>query len=62
MVISVTHDLNLALQFSDHVIVLDRGRIAAAEGAPEDVFTPRLIHDVFGVEATLSAGRLHYEA
>ncbi len=60
-VISVTHDLNLALQFADHALVLDHGRLAA-EGAPEDVFTPRLIHDVFEVEATLNAGRLHYEA
>ena len=50
LVISVTHDLNLALQFADHALVLDHGRLAA-EGAPEDVFTPRLIHDVFGVRS-----------
>jgi iron complex transport system ATP-binding protein len=60
-VISVTHDLNLALQFADRALVLDHGRLAA-EGKPADVFTPRLIHDVFGVDATLNAGRLHYEA
>jgi iron complex transport system ATP-binding protein len=60
-VIAVTHDLNLALQFADHALVLDHGRLAA-EGAPGDVFTPRLIRDIFEVDATLTGGRLHYEA
>jgi iron complex transport system ATP-binding protein len=61
LVISVTHDLNLALQFADRALVLDHGRLAA-EGAPAEVFTPQLIHDVFEVNASLNAGRLHYEA
>jgi len=52
LVVAVTHDLNLALQFSDHVIVLDRGRIAAA-GDPGNVLTPALIRDVFGVTAEI---------
>jgi iron complex transport system ATP-binding protein len=60
-VIAVTHDLNLALQFADHALVLDHGRLAA-EGAPGDVFTPRLIRDIFEGDATLTGGRLHYEA
>jgi ABC-type cobalamin/Fe3+-siderophores transport system ATPase subunit len=61
LVISVTHDLNLALQFADRALVLDRGRLAS-DGAPADVFTPQLIREVFEVDATLNAGRLHYEA
>jgi ABC-type cobalamin/Fe3+-siderophores transport system ATPase subunit len=52
LIVAVTHDLNLALQFSDHVIVLDRGRIAAA-GEPGSVLNPALIWDVFGVHAEM---------
>jgi iron complex transport system ATP-binding protein len=61
LVISVTHDLNLALQFADRALVLHQGRLAA-DGAPAEVFTPPLIHEIFEVDATLNAGRLHYEA
>ena len=66
LVVAVTHDLNLAFQFSDRVIVLDQGRIAA-DGAPGDVLNPELIDRVFGVRAALlprSGGRpfLMYEA
>lgn len=52
LVVSVTHDLNLALQFSDRAIVLQAGRIAA-DGAPGDVLNPDLIDRVFGVHAHL---------
>lgn len=52
LIVAVTHDLNLALQFSDHVIVLDRGRIAAA-GGPASVLNPALIREVFGVDAEM---------
>jgi len=60
VVISVTHDLNLALQFADRVLVLDRGRIAG-DGAPEAVLTPELIDRVFGVRASIDGRWLHYE-
>jgi len=61
LVVSVTHDLNLALQFADRAIVLDQGRVAA-DGAPREVLTPGLVHQVFAVHATIHSGRLHYEA
>jgi iron complex transport system ATP-binding protein len=48
LVIAATHDLNLALTYSDRVVVLDRGRIAA-DGIPSEVLTPELIGRVFGV-------------
>jgi iron complex transport system ATP-binding protein len=60
-IVSVTHDLNLALQFADRVLVLDRGRIAA-DGVPAEVLTPELIDSVFEVRASVHQGRLHYEA
>ncbi|NBC18781.1 MAG: heme ABC transporter ATP-binding protein [Bacteroidetes bacterium] len=46
-VLAILHDLNLAAQYADHVIVLRQGRLHA-QGPPEAVFTPDCIHDVFG--------------
>lgn len=66
LVATVTHDLNLALQFADHALVLDAGRLAA-EGPPAKVFTSTLIGQVFGVRVHRSRnahGRvwMNYEA
>lgn len=55
LVVAVTHDLNLALQFSHRVMVLEDGRIAG-DGAPRDVLNPALIARVFGVQATVHGG------
>ncbi|MDQ0301711.1 ABC transporter ATP-binding protein [Ancylobacter polymorphus] len=49
------HDLNLASLFCDRIGVLAAGRLVAA-GAPEEVLTPALIRDVFGVEVAIRAG------
>jgi len=46
-VLAILHDLNLAAQYADHVVVMRQGRVHA-QGAPEVVFTPTCIHDVFG--------------
>jgi iron complex transport system ATP-binding protein len=43
------HDLRAA-HCLDYVIVLDKGRLRAA-GKPDDVLTPQLLLDVFGVRA-----------
>ncbi|UFU06459.1 ABC transporter ATP-binding protein [Ruania halotolerans] len=48
-VIAALHDLNLAAQYCDHVVVLAQGRIVAA-GPPVDVFTPDLIRGTFAVD------------
>jgi iron complex transport system ATP-binding protein len=52
LVVAVTHDLNLALQFSHRVMVLEDGRIAG-DGSPREVLNPALIARVFGVQATV---------
>jgi iron complex transport system ATP-binding protein len=55
LVVAVTHDLNLALRFSNRVMVLEGGRIAG-DGTPVDVLNPALIARVFGVQAALHGG------
>ncbi len=50
-VISI-HDINLAFQYLDHVLMLKDGRIHVSS-APEDV-TSRMIEEVYGVRAALS--------
>ena len=51
-VLVVLHDLNLAAAACDVIGVLSEGRLVAA-GPPEEVLTPDLVHDVFGVRPTV---------
>lgn len=44
----VTHDVNLAAEFSNQVIVMKAGLVVVA-GEPREVLTESLIHDVFGL-------------
>jgi iron complex transport system ATP-binding protein len=61
LVVAVTHDLNLALRFSDRTIVMENGKIAA-QGPPSVALAPTVIDRVFGVHAELRDGWLVYEA
>ena len=47
-IVMVLHDINQAIQYSDHVIVMKEGNILA-EGKPEDVITTELMKDVYNV-------------
>ena len=49
-ILMVLHDLNNAARYSHQVIALSRGRVFDA-GPPDEVVTPRLLREVFGVEA-----------
>ena len=49
--VGVVHDLNLATQFADNIVLLDKGRVVA-HGIAAEVLTVERIHDVFGVKAT----------
>ncbi len=48
-VLVVLHDLNLAMQYADRVMVLHQGHNIAL-GAPEEVLQPQLVREVFRVE------------
>ncbi|MFC6680469.1 hypothetical protein ACFQE7_31690 [Nonomuraea ferruginea] len=48
--LAVLHDLNQAAAFCDRLYVMNAGRIVAG-GPPEQVLTPDLISEVYGVRA-----------
>jgi iron complex transport system ATP-binding protein len=48
----VLHDLNLAARYSDLAVVMHGGRIVT-QGPPAEVFTARMLSDVFGLEAEI---------
>jgi len=50
----VTHDVNLAAEFSDRVLLLKNGREIAA-GTPRQVLNPQLLRTVFGLEVIVDA-------
>ncbi|WP_459546390.1 ABC transporter ATP-binding protein [Nocardia sp. X0981] len=49
-VVMVLHDLNLAIRYSDRLVVLRDGRIVA-RGAPAEIVCPELLDEVFGLRA-----------
>jgi iron complex transport system ATP-binding protein len=61
-VVTAIHDLNLASQYCDRLVVLDRGRIVAA-GAPAQVVTPEMVKAIYGTEVMVephpTTGRPH---
>ncbi|MCX5400781.1 ABC transporter ATP-binding protein [Streptomyces sp. NBC_00102] len=61
----VLHDLDQAAAVADRVALLHAGRVVA-DGAPEDVFTPELLSDVYGIRIDVdtdpSTGRLRTRA
>lgn len=50
----ITHDLNLASEFSDQVLLMKDGKTIAS-GRPEEVLTPELLKEVFGVRVLVDA-------
>ena len=52
--IIITHDLNLASEFADEILLLKKGEVVA-KGTPEKVLTARNLREVFEVEVFLDA-------
>lgn len=57
-VLAVLHDLNLAAQYADHLVVLTGGRVLA-QGAPADVLTPAVIQAAFGMRVLVQPHPCH---
>lgn len=54
-VIMVLHDLNMALRFADHVVLMKEGNVFA-QGTPRDVITEENILAVYGTHAEIRHG------
>jgi iron complex transport system ATP-binding protein len=50
--IVITHDLNLAAEFADEIILLNAGKIVA-KGKPDEVLTEANLYEVFNVKVLL---------
>ncbi|MGF7088858.1 iron complex transport system ATP-binding protein [Kroppenstedtia sanguinis] len=51
-VLMVLHDMNHAAAYSDEILVMDQGRLYA-KGPPHEVMTPRMLNEVFHVDAQI---------
>ncbi|WP_151719466.1 ABC transporter ATP-binding protein [Gemmobacter serpentinus] len=49
-IVAVLHELNLAFRYATHLIAMRDGAVIA-EGAPPEIVTAELIHQVFGLSA-----------
>ncbi len=52
VLIAVMHDINLAVQHADTLVILKEGRLFA-KGKPGEILTASLIENVFGVHSTI---------
>ncbi|HEY3580879.1 MAG TPA: Fe(3+) dicitrate ABC transporter ATP-binding protein FecE, partial [Pyrinomonadaceae bacterium] len=50
----VTHDINLAAQFADQILLMKQGKVLDA-GPPHAVLTPELLREVFDVTVLVDA-------
>jgi iron complex transport system ATP-binding protein len=53
-VVVVTHDLNLAAEFADQILLLREGEVRGL-GAPRDVLTPELLEETFDTRVLVDA-------
>jgi ABC superfamily ATP binding cassette transporter, ABC protein len=51
-IVMVLHDLNLALRYSDNLVVMRDGSLKAV-GKPQDVISPELLKQVFDLDAVV---------
>jgi iron complex transport system ATP-binding protein len=49
-VVMVLHDLNLACRYATTLVAMREGKIIA-QGRPQDIVSPEMVHKVFGLEA-----------
>lgn len=55
-VVAALHDLSLAMEYADHIILMQDGRLVQS-GSPEEIFASGLLGEVFGVKAERIHGR-----
>ncbi|MDR1318630.1 MAG: ABC transporter ATP-binding protein, partial [Treponema sp.] len=53
-IVAVLHDLNLASQYCDRIVLLKNGRLCY-EGRPQDILTEEVVEEIYGVRAVVKA-------
>jgi iron complex transport system ATP-binding protein len=53
-IVAVLHDLNLASQYCDRIVLLKNGRLRY-EGRPQDILTEEVVEEIYGVRAAVKA-------
>ncbi len=53
LAVLVTHDLNMAREYAQRVLVMDRGKIVA-DGSPEKTLVPEILEAVYQVKARIA--------
>lgn len=53
--IVIVHDLNLAMRYSDQLIVMGKGGVLLDVGTPKEVMTAKLLKEAYGVEGRVEA-------
>jgi iron complex transport system ATP-binding protein len=54
-VIVVTHDINMAAQFCDRLLLLGRDHTLVKQGTPEEVLTPANLSEAYGSPLEVTA-------
>lgn len=52
LILIAIHHLEFAMRFCDELLILQKGHVYA-RGPVSEVFTTQMVHDVFGIDATL---------
>lgn len=52
--VTVLHELGMAFRFADHIIAMKDGKIIAT-GTPQEIATPEMIKEIFGIDAIVIA-------
>ncbi|MDR2072079.1 MAG: ABC transporter ATP-binding protein [Spirochaetaceae bacterium] len=51
-IVAVLHDLNLASQYCDRIVLLKNGRLRY-EGSPAEILTEEVVEDIYGIKAVV---------
>jgi iron complex transport system ATP-binding protein len=53
-IVAVLHDLNLASQYCDRIVLLKNGRLRY-QGSPRDILTEEVVEEIYGIRAVVKA-------
>jgi iron complex transport system ATP-binding protein len=53
-IVAVLHDLNLASQYCDRIVLLKNGRLCY-QGIPQEILTEEVVEDIYGIRVAVKA-------